>query len=96
MEFKRKLRLPGVEPGSIAWKAIILTVGLQTLVDECIQFVLYILQKLVYNGEGRVSEEFVATEYYEDLNCVDKQHHTVFFFPIVSLLLIKIVANVVC
>lgn len=24
------LRLPGVEPGSIAWKAIILTVGLQT------------------------------------------------------------------
>ena len=29
------LRLPGVEPGSIAWKAIILTVGLQTL-DVCI------------------------------------------------------------
>jgi hypothetical protein len=29
---KRELRLPGVEPGSIAWKAIILTVGLQTLV----------------------------------------------------------------
>jgi hypothetical protein len=27
----RILRLPGVEPGSIAWKAIILTVGLQTL-----------------------------------------------------------------
>ncbi|AES71441.1 hypothetical protein MTR_3g077010 [Medicago truncatula] len=27
------MRLPGVEPGSIAWKAIILTVGLQTLVD---------------------------------------------------------------
>ncbi|GLJ19527.1 hypothetical protein SUGI_0352620 [Cryptomeria japonica] len=25
------VRLPGVEPGSIAWKAIILTVGLQTL-----------------------------------------------------------------
>jgi hypothetical protein len=24
------MRLPGVEPGSIAWKAIILTVGLQT------------------------------------------------------------------
>jgi len=24
------VRLPGVEPGSIAWKAIILTVGLQT------------------------------------------------------------------
>ena len=28
---KEKMRLPGVEPGSIAWKAIILTVGLQTL-----------------------------------------------------------------
>ena len=28
---KSILRLPGVEPGSIAWKAIILTVGLQTL-----------------------------------------------------------------
>ncbi len=27
---KKALRLPGVEPGSIAWKAIILTVGLQT------------------------------------------------------------------
>jgi hypothetical protein len=25
-----EVRLPGVEPGSIAWKAIILTVGLQT------------------------------------------------------------------
>ena len=28
---KGSMRLPGVEPGSIAWKAIILTVGLQTL-----------------------------------------------------------------
>ena len=27
------MRLPGVEPGSIAWKAIILTVGLQTPVE---------------------------------------------------------------
>ena len=27
---QNKMRLPGVEPGSIAWKAIILTVGLQT------------------------------------------------------------------
>lgn len=33
------MRLPGVEPGSIAWKAIILTVGLQTLVlDRLILF----------------------------------------------------------
>ena len=30
---KKIMRLPGVEPGSIAWKAIILTVGLQTLAD---------------------------------------------------------------
>ena len=42
---KTKMRLPGVEPGSIAWKAIILTVGLQTLACTectmlgCIQFV---------------------------------------------------------
>ena len=28
-----KLRLPGVEPGSIAWKAFIPTVGLQTCVS---------------------------------------------------------------
>ena len=30
----RKMRLPGVEPGSIAWKAIILTVGLQTQMSQ--------------------------------------------------------------
>ncbi|CAN4102244.1 unnamed protein product [Withania somnifera] len=33
-------------------------------------------QKLVYNGSSQVTEEFVETEYYKDLNCVDKQHHT--------------------
>jgi hypothetical protein len=33
---REKMRLPGVEPGSIAWKAIILTVGLQT------QYILYL------------------------------------------------------
>ncbi|KAK2975873.1 hypothetical protein RJ640_015304 [Escallonia rubra] len=32
-------------------------------------------QKLEYNG-GKVREEFVETEYYKDLNGVDKQHHT--------------------
>ncbi|XP_050369430.1 uncharacterized protein LOC126787611 isoform X2 [Argentina anserina] len=32
-------------------------------------------QKLVVNG-SEVSEEFVETDYYEDLNCIDKQHHT--------------------
>ncbi|KAJ4970944.1 hypothetical protein NE237_004043 [Protea cynaroides] len=32
-------------------------------------------QKLVYKGSN-TTEEFVETEYYEDLNCVDKQHHT--------------------
>ncbi|KAF5446796.1 hypothetical protein F2P56_032397 [Juglans regia] len=32
-------------------------------------------QKLVYNGR-EATEEFVETEYYKDLNDVDKQHHT--------------------
>lgn len=32
-------------------------------------------QKLVYSG-SEVTEEFVETEYYQDLNCIDKQHHT--------------------
>ncbi|PON62787.1 maternal effect embryo arrest [Trema orientale] len=32
-------------------------------------------EKLVYKG-NKVEEEFVETEYYKDLNCVDKQHHT--------------------
>ena len=87
------LRLPGVEPGSIAWKAIILTVGLQTLV--AIPFCLLLFshvkkfdmlslqlskQKLIYSG-GKVTEEFVETEYYKDLNCVDKEHHTVLILP---------------
>ena len=35
------MRLPGVEPGSIAWKAIILTVGLQT--HASLSFKLYSL-----------------------------------------------------
>ncbi|MCD7463270.1 hypothetical protein HAX54_050237 [Datura stramonium] len=33
-------------------------------------------QKLVYNGSSQMTEEFVETEYYKDLNCIDKQHHT--------------------
>ncbi|XP_039131673.1 uncharacterized protein LOC120268293 isoform X2 [Dioscorea cayenensis subsp. rotundata] len=32
-------------------------------------------QKLVYNGT-EPSEEYVETEYYTDLNGVDKEHHT--------------------
>ena len=36
------MRLPGVEPGSIAWKAIILTVGLQTL-DVLIRLLIFII-----------------------------------------------------
>ncbi|XP_027336047.1 uncharacterized protein LOC113849964 [Abrus precatorius] len=32
-------------------------------------------KKLVYNG-NEVTEEFVETEYYKDLNSVDKHHHT--------------------
>ncbi|PKU71943.1 uncharacterized protein LOC110113461 isoform X1 [Dendrobium catenatum] len=32
-------------------------------------------EKLVCDG-SEVEEEYVETEYYKDLNCVDKQHHT--------------------
>ncbi|KAL5709246.1 hypothetical protein ACHQM5_019957 [Ranunculus cassubicifolius] len=32
-------------------------------------------KKLVYNGSEAV-EEYVETEYYKDLNGIDKQHHT--------------------
>ncbi|XP_043691690.1 uncharacterized protein LOC122642313 [Telopea speciosissima] len=32
-------------------------------------------EKLVYKGKD-ATEEYVETEYYKDLNCVDKQHHT--------------------
>ncbi|XP_014518016.1 uncharacterized protein LOC106775406 [Vigna radiata var. radiata] len=32
-------------------------------------------KKLVYNG-SEVADEFVETEYYKDLNSVDKHHHT--------------------
>ncbi|KAL4188453.1 hypothetical protein AMTRI_Chr08g202410 [Amborella trichopoda] len=32
-------------------------------------------QKLVYDVK-EAGEEYVETEYYKDLNCVDKQHHT--------------------
>ncbi|KAL9140947.1 hypothetical protein ABFS82_14G071100 [Erythranthe guttata] len=32
-------------------------------------------QKLVYSG-SKVAEEFTETQYYKDLNGVDKQHHT--------------------
>ncbi|XP_057953258.1 uncharacterized protein LOC131147734 [Malania oleifera] len=32
-------------------------------------------KKLVYSG-SETPEEFVETEYYKDLNCIDKQHHT--------------------
>ncbi|OVA17692.1 hypothetical protein BVC80_1835g66 [Macleaya cordata] len=37
-------------------------------------------QKLVYNGNPQqqqvAEEEYMETEYYKDLNCIDKQHHT--------------------
>ena len=44
------MRLPGVEPGSIAWKAIILTVGLQTPLIDIIAIVNYLikLKGLIY------------------------------------------------
>ncbi|XP_012068379.1 uncharacterized protein LOC105630983 isoform X2 [Jatropha curcas] len=33
-------------------------------------------QEIIHNGKGEIGEEFVETEYYSDLNCIDKQHHT--------------------
>ncbi|XP_059297685.1 uncharacterized protein LOC132050453 [Lycium ferocissimum] len=33
-------------------------------------------QKLVYKGSSQMTQEFVETEYYKDLNGIDKQHHT--------------------
>lgn len=33
-------------------------------------------QKLACDGH-EVAEEYVETEYYKDLRCIDKQHHTV-------------------
>ena len=41
------MRLPGVEPRSIAWKAIILTVGLQTL-DALFKLSSIILMNIPY------------------------------------------------
>ena len=39
-------------------------------------------QRLAYDGRnGNIPDEFVETKYYDDLNCVDKQHHTVFSSP---------------
>ena len=43
--------------------------------------VLSSMQKLVYSG-SEVTEEFAETDYYKDLNCIDKQHHTVSIFLI--------------
>ncbi|CAI9097562.1 OLC1v1034026C4 [Oldenlandia corymbosa var. corymbosa] len=39
-------------------------------------FFLVLMQKLVYKNGNHEAEEFVETEYYKDLNGVDKQHHT--------------------
>ena len=48
----KKMRLPGVEPGSIAWKAIILTVGLQTL---CV----HLNEKQIFNQWGILIRSFL-------------------------------------
>nr|XP_010905365.1 uncharacterized protein LOC105032586 isoform X2 [Elaeis guineensis] len=33
-------------------------------------------QKLFYDETHEAVEEYVETEYYKDLDCIDKQHHT--------------------
>ncbi|XP_042482104.1 uncharacterized protein LOC122062526 isoform X2 [Macadamia integrifolia] len=40
-------------------------------IPELIKF-----QQLENDPQGSAGEEYVETEYYKDLNCVDKQHHT--------------------
>jgi hypothetical protein len=39
------------------------------------------VQKLVLDGAGDLDggEEYIETRYYDGLNCIDKQHHTVSF-----------------
>jgi hypothetical protein len=41
----------------------------------------YRVQKLVLHGAWDVDggEEYIETRYYDGLNCIDKQHHTVSF-----------------
>lgn len=50
------------------------------------------MQKFVYNAGSKsndADEEFIETEYYKDLNCVDKHHHTVpLSFVIIILVLL--------
>lgn len=48
--------------------------------DSIVTYPVALLQKLVHKG-NQVAEEFVETEYYKDLGCVDKQHHTVSYHP---------------
>jgi hypothetical protein len=50
----REVRLPGVEPGSIAWKAIILTVGLQTPLYSLISFINYFIIPRLNNLEFKI------------------------------------------
>ncbi|XP_020573421.1 uncharacterized protein LOC110019896 [Phalaenopsis equestris] len=45
-------------------------------------------QKLVCEGDGAV-EEYVETEYYTGLHCIDKQHHTVRWLLKIFILLEK-------
>ncbi|CAI0540499.1 unnamed protein product [Linum tenue] len=48
-------------------------------IPEYVEFQRLEWQKLGGGGrsEEGMGEEFVETDYYQDLNCVDKQHHTV-------------------
>ena len=70
------MRLPGVEPGSIAWKAIILTVGLQTL-DAIIVIFILILIKLIgslleFEKRSLSSRTRKTMKTYSNVCCVDE------------------------
>ncbi|KMT05134.1 hypothetical protein BVRB_7g172830 isoform B [Beta vulgaris subsp. vulgaris] len=47
-----------------------------TLIPEYVEFQRLENDPQEVNNGSQVSEEFTETDYYKDLNCVDKQHHT--------------------
>ncbi|XP_048504366.1 uncharacterized protein LOC104900015 isoform X2 [Beta vulgaris subsp. vulgaris] len=47
-----------------------------TLIPEYVEFQRLENDPQEVNDGSQVSEEFTETDYYKDLNCVDKQHHT--------------------
>lgn len=48
--------------------------------DHYLLKVAFTCSKIVCECDGsKPAEEYMATDYYDDLNCMDKQHHTVLY-----------------